>query len=321
MRTSVLVSLATLTFAVTVSASFQSNPALKRLPQGDHGIAARYPNDKGISRDPAVVFVDGFENSESIRSLRKTWGILIHDGNMRIVKGKNIANGGKNALELSVPKQESSLSIAIAKDLRVERDILFLRWYSKFDREFAVKSGSVHNGGSISAHYFQNGRATAGKKADGKNKFLASLENENTSGKSPGHLNVYCYHGEQRSQWGDHFFPSGRVLPFSSRPHPFGAQFVARKDVIPQRGRWYCYELMVKANTPGKRDGRIACWIDGKLVADFPNRRLRDVKSLKIDRVGLGLYIAKNEVRANKKWYDDVIAATKYIGPIKKHLR
>jgi len=46
--------------------------------------------------------------------------------------------------------------------------------------------------------------------------------------------------------------------------------------------RWYGYELMVQANTPGQRDGRVAIWIDGKLIADFLNVRLCDVNTLKI---------------------------------------
>ena len=33
------------------------------------------------------------------------------------------------------------------------------------------------------------------------------------------------------------------------------------------------------------------------------------------DPVGIGLYIADNSARANKKWYDDVVAAGSYIGP------
>jgi hypothetical protein len=33
----------------------------------------------------------------------------------------------------------------------------------------------------------------------------------------------------------------------------------------PDRDRWICYEFMVKANTPGQRDGRLAFWIDGRL--------------------------------------------------------
>ena len=72
--------------------------------------------------------------------------------------------------------------------------------------------------------------------------------------------------------------------------------------------------LMVKANTPGLRDGRIAIWIDGKLIADFPNLRLRDVSFLKIDQVELGLHIKSNTTRQNLNWYDDVVIARSYIG-------
>jgi hypothetical protein len=54
---------------------------------------------------------------------------------------------------------------------------------------------------------------------------------------------------------------------------------------------------MVRANTPGQRDGRIACWLDGKLIADFPNLRLRDVATLKMDRAGLMLHIKSNTTR------------------------
>jgi hypothetical protein len=84
---------------------------------------------------------------------------------------------------------------------------------------------------------------------------------------------------------------------------------------VPERGRWYCFEYMLKANTPGQRDGRVACWVDGKVIADYPNLRLRDIESLKIDRFSVGLYIADNRLRENKKWYDDLVAATSYIGP------
>jgi hypothetical protein len=90
---------------------------------------------------------------------------------------------------------------------------------------------------------------------------------------------------------------------------------VARPDLRQELGRWYCYELMLKANTPGERDGEIACWLDGKLIAHFPHLRLRDVAVLKINHAALDLHIRSNPTRANKKFYDDVVIATSYIGP------
>jgi len=74
--------------------------------------------------------------------------------------------------------------------------------------------------------------------------------------------------------------------------------------------------MMVKLNTPGQRDGRVAVWIDGSLVADFPNLRMRDTTSLKIDQVQLELHGKNNPVRSDKKWYDNVVIAESYIGPV-----
>jgi hypothetical protein len=72
---------------------------------------------------------------------------------------------------------------------------------------------------------------------------------------------------------------------------------------------------MVRANTPGQRDGRIALWLDGKFIADFKNLRLRDIPSLTIDRFDLALHIHSSTRAETRKWYDNVVAATSYIGP------
>jgi hypothetical protein len=75
---------------------------------------------------------------------------------------------------------------------------------------------------------------------------------------------------------------------------------VSRPDIVPELDRWYCYEYMVEANTPGARDGRITFWLDGVLAGDFPNLRLRDVDSLKIDRFGLSFHIGSNPAGETK---------------------
>ena len=68
-------------------------------------------------------------------------------------------------------------------------------------------------------------------------------------------------------------------------------------------GRWYSFELMVKANTPGQRDGRIAMWPDGQLLADFPNLRLRETTALTIDRFTLDLHVFRNNLAVARKWW------------------
>ncbi len=137
-----------------------------------------------------------------------------------------------------------------------------------------------------------------------------------TATASPGQLNMYVYHPEQRSNYGDHFFQNGDVMPNTSIKDDFGPNFVSRPTVIPSLDAWHCYELMVKANTPGLRDGRIAGWLDGVLVMDFMNLRLRDVSSLTLNRVGVGLHIGTNPNGVAKKWVDNVVVAKSYIGPL-----
>jgi hypothetical protein len=197
--------------------------------------------------------------------------------------------------------------------------VLFLRYYGKIMAPFDVV-GSSHNGAGISAHYFgPNNQATPGVPANGTNKYLVNLEmwRGDTSTASPGDLNTYVYWPEQRSNYGDHFFPNGDVMPNTSIKDDFGSKFVSRPNLVPSLDEWHCYELMVRANTPGQRDGRIAGWFDGKLVMDFMNLRLRDVASLTMNRIQVGLHIGTNPNGVAKKWVDNVVAAKSYIGPVK----
>jgi len=301
------------------SSGGQAHPAqTEDLPEGDNGIAANYPDDKGIASDPAVIFADDFESYGSGKDLSVNWNAGVYH-NAEIEKTAANVFTGAQSLRFTSPQQAAELSNGVQRAVFPERDLLFLRWHSKFESSFDVV-GSSHNGGLISAHYAKDGRATPGIPADGKNKFLIAYECWRGEEKepNPGKLNVYVYHPEQRSMYGDHFFPNGDVLPSSRTPGNFGRDFVKRPNIVPALGRWYAYEVMLRANTPGKRDGRIALWLDGKLIADFKNLRLRDTPSLTIDRFSLSLHIRSNPMAETRKWYDNVVAATSYIGPTVK---
>jgi hypothetical protein len=293
--------------------------ALPALPEGYTGIAAKYPGDVGIAGDSAVIFADDFESYAQAADIAKRWDNMYQNQYVSIATTAANVYAGKQALEFTLPQETAELSDAVEKIVSPELDVLFLRYYSKFQPPYDVV-GSSHNGSSISAHYEVGYTSTPGVPANGTNKFLANLENwrGDATTASPGDLNVYVYHPLQRSQWGDHFFPTGLVMPNTSIPFDFGPDFVSRPDFIPALDQWYGYELMVKANTPGETDGRIAAWVDGKLVMDFPNLRLRDVASLTIDRFALCFHIGSNPNGESKKWYDNVVAAKSYIGPLAK---
>jgi hypothetical protein len=281
------------------------------------GIAARYPGDVGIEEHPDVILADGFEDYAVPDDLYARWDAVYQVDQIAFATGDDDVFTGTQSLQFTVPQQESELSNAVDAILAEERDTLYLRYLAKFQPPYDVV-GSSHNGAMISAHYFIDGQATPGVPADGTNKFLVNLEHwrGEVETASPGLLNLYVYHPEQRSQWGDHFFPSGVVLPNSSVPGDFGPEFVARPEVPGTLGEWTCFEYMVHANTPGQRDGRVTVWVDGALVADFPNLRFRDVESLRLDRFGLSFHIGSNTAGESRRWYDNVVAATSYIGPV-----
>jgi hypothetical protein len=282
------------------------------------GISDNYPGDVGIEDDPNVIFADDFESYGAPSELNQKWDNFYQASGTSFSTEGDTVFAGRQSLEFTVPEQDDEMSNAVDKIINPELDQLYLRYYARFQAPYDVV-GSSHNGSSISAHYFNGNQATPGIRADGMNKFLVNLENwrgeEATA--SPGLLNVYVYHPTQRDDYGDHFFPTGLVMPNTSLPFDFGPDFVERPEVIPELDRWYCYEYLVKANTPDQLDGRITFWLDGELKADFPNLRLRDVASLTIDRMQLSFHIGSNPNGETKRWFDNVVAATQYIGPMR----
>lgn len=74
-------------------------------------------------------------------------------------------------------------------------------------------------------------------------------------------------------------------------------------------------EMMVKANTPGFKDGEQAFWIDGQKIGHWTGLRFRDSQILEVNCFWLLLFIHEN-TKINKIWYDEVVVSTSYIGPI-----
>ncbi len=291
---------------------------LPELPEGD-GIAAKYPGDRGIEEDPRVVFADGFEEIEGTRMAAvgqeqkgNRWDSSA--GTVTIVQEPEKVHTGSKAVQMTYEVPSSHNAVKQFKD---GFDTLHVRYYMKYHPEFP---GCHHTGMCILAGApgvtLAMGSAT-GVVPDGRSHYVALLDTlpprRRSTTPPPGNIDVYCYHMDQARKWGDLLFPTGEVMP-SENSWLFAENFVPRPNVNAERGRWYCYELMVQANTPGKRDGRVAFWVDGKLAGDFPNLRFRTDEALKPNHVIIVGHSSR--VQPNQTlWYDDVVAATSYIGP------
>lgn len=208
-----------------------------------------------------------------------------------------------------MPSTGSEVSNAIVKTINPGRDTLFLRAYTKFAPNYAGIN-SAHNGLRISANY-----TGPGTKPNGRNFMLVELQQVDYGEGSPGKTHIYVYHPEQKDNYGENWYPSGRTTNGDGPDGKFGPHFVARPETIPPRGQWICFELMVQLNTVGQRDGRVAVWQDGTLIADWQNIRFRDSTSVRLDEIQLENG-GQRSTQINDKWYDNVVVATSYIGPI-----
>jgi hypothetical protein len=289
------------------------------LPEGD-GLAAKYAGDEGIEDDPAVVFADGFEGIEDDAMAASgkdqqgnRWDTCANT--VTIVTDPDMVHTGNRAAQVTFDHVGSHNAV---KQFSPGVDTLFLRYYMKYHPEYP---GCHHTGMLILAGApgitLASGSAT-GVVPNGTNHFEALVDTtppgRHSTTPPPGNIDIYCYHMDQARKWGDLFYPTGDVMPEQNK-WLFAEDFVPRPNINVERSRWYCYELMLKANTPGQRDGRVAFWVDGKLAGDFPNLRFRTTEKLKPNHVIIVAHSSR--VRPNQTWwYDDVVAATSYIGPM-----
>jgi hypothetical protein len=305
-----------------VCATWNQAPPVSRLPEG-RGIAAPCPRDEGIKDHRSVLFADGFE---TVSGDRLTDGVLSEGddrshwnhawyhawGSCTVGRVSGSIRSGRQSLELSL---NGPGSIGLSKYLRPGRERIFLRYYVRYADDFP---GAHHVGGAVEARAPGVPHANPGVVANGSNKITVLLDHWSFEPgmTAPGPLVAYVYHMDQQHQWGEQFYPSGKIQPQENeRRKLFGPTFVSRPDLVPERGRWYCYELMAEAGAPTTRGGRVAFWVDGRLRADFPNLRFRTTKDLKLNRVDLGLYESRQNGRKSV-WFDDVVVATEYIGPM-----
>ena len=280
--------------------------AQQTLPSGKTGIAASYPNDVNIQNHANVLFADGFETYTSASQLTGSGNFSNYWNPSYVALDSSTFSGGTKSVRLRVPATSNSFGPGIEKRLSPEQDTLFMRVYTRFQVDYAGLR-DAHNGITISGRY-----PGPGIRPNGTDFFLVSIENSKGSEAEPGYTHAYVYHPEQDDLYGEHWFPDGTVVNGSQN---FGPSFIARPKVIPARGVWVCYEVLIKLNTPGTRDGRVAVWQDGDLIADWQNLRFRDVSTVRIDKIAIGNG-GKSSSQQNDKWYDNLVLATSYIGPI-----
>jgi hypothetical protein len=99
------------------------------------GIAARYPGDKNIASDPAVIFADDFESYTSPSQLTNKWDDAYQLRYTRIATETGHIFAGRKALEFSLPIRTTEVENALTKRLSPGQDRVFFRAYTNLMRD------------------------------------------------------------------------------------------------------------------------------------------------------------------------------------------
>jgi hypothetical protein len=319
-----------LLFAVMFSSSLVAADSAVVPPEGETGIAAKYKGDAGLAQDPSVVFSEDYEEA-SIDALKKRWDtIAAPERQISFEKDVPVGSAGKQSLLInSIGGLKSPFLYRRLMTDANGHDRLFVRFYVKFDGECAgLHHGPMKVGGNIAPQPWPMGGS--GKAPDGTDHFTVTAESYADAWR----WDFYNYWCRMRGVSGGNFW---------------GNDLVNDTDWKVVKDAWICVEQMIKLNTVGDADGELAFWIDGQLRRKdgqiishlgkgFPKGKwrgdswhpdpngeafegfeLRTVDNLRINYLLQQVYITKSAPESqNKVWYDDLVVATKYIGPMRK---
>jgi len=271
--------------------------AIVPLSVGDDArLAARYPADREIAGDEAVVAFVDFESDDWREDWsggeRETVSVVSEDAEhgFEPLQGKalriKVSAGGHYGASLQYPFKSRTGS---------EPEEIYFRYYLRLGSDWDPARGGKLPG--IGGTY---GRAGwGGRPSNGRNGWSARGQFKGqTDGKTP--IGFYCYHADMKGRYGSAWIWNDGGLGYL------------------ENNRWYCIEQYARMNTPGKNDGVLRGWVDGKLAFEKADVRMRDVPELKIECIWINVYHGGTWSAASDDhlFIDNVVIAKRYIGPM-----
>jgi hypothetical protein len=311
----------------TVPAPVAAVPAVSRPT--DATIAASYPGDVGIEKDPDVIFAEGFEGEALPQAAWEKPGgfydLKAYPALMRFTD-KEAAMGARS-LELVHPKD------AISPQWMHRRfegtDTVYVRLYRKFEKDWEWAPMGCHDTFLFAGEYVRPTSTDLTLYFDitGVNQSLPARVSvaDAVLNKQPVSILRSALQGAKEKSTLD--FGLGKAigtgedfkwyywLPFNTSAAP-----------VLEGGRWYCFEQMAKMNSaPGAKDGEVRMWTDGVLVTEMTGLTLRDEahKAIQWNHWMLGPRYGGRDFKGGpskelKSWIDGVIVAKRRVGMAKK---
>jgi hypothetical protein len=266
------------------------------------GISSRYPNDVGIRNDPAVIYATGFDSASWLTN------DLPSGTRLRYVGGSDLTDrptwtgteafagaGSLQYLLLAGTNKPNLMEISGFPPV----DEVYMRWYRKYDPSFRWGFQSAKNNGV----YAQNpiDAVDACIQPNGFDKYSFRVQDERRNASSGDFYGaLYSYHPDADNGGCGEWYSQNRG----------GIKYQ-------QPGRWYSYEIYLKANTVGQSNGIIRLWVDGELRGEITGLRFRLTDTLKINKISMyGSSGGSDTPNTQYIWDDNLVLAREYIGPM-----
>jgi len=292
--------------AAVVSALAIGLPLLAK--PAEVGIAAGYPGDRGLGEDARVVLFEDFE-SGGVADLPARWDELRNPANLSLVPD---SPAGGRSLRIAGTAGGGHLYTR----LPAAQQRLYLRYYVKYGPASYHHAGAWVGGYKPPTAWPQGG---AGERPAGNERFTFGFEPVGAELR----WDSYAYWMGMRADGSGAFWGNTLLNDASLRVQP---------------DRWTCVEILLEMNDPPETSGGVlAVWIDGVRVAHlgpgfpvgiwsggafrpdpagepFEGFRWRSDPALAINFVWLQLYTTSDP--SGTVWFDQVVAASEYVGPI-----
>lgn len=309
-------------------------------PEPGAGIASRYAHDRGIGEDPAVIFNEDFEQA-SLERIGLRWDTVRNVEVMSLSSDVPSGSGGKQSLLMS-QLAEKGTGGDLYRQLGDGYDKLYTRMYVKF----ADDCEPVHHfgtcvGGNNPATRWPSVRA--GQPTKGDESFWLGVEPFG----SRWQWDYYVYWCDMRGSpprgqtWGNSFIHDDTLkvrrgqwtcIEVMVRINDVGdtngelALWIDGRQVSHlgkgfPRGKWVFDKFLPGQEGDGVRWNQTTGdreYFKTSAGGDpFEGFRFRTAEPLQVNFLWLYLYITKGtRGHANRVWFDDVVLATEYIGPL-----
>ncbi len=346
------VGIATVVIVCAMAFSDQQQTEQKMVSEG-FGISAKYPGDVGIEKDEDVVFVESFETG-GIGDFKSRWDNVSNDGGKVMSFSEDIpeASSGKRALSMTATRGENSGG-HLFRVFKPGNDRLYARFYVRFALDYGFNHHFVKLQGAIDPPSYPTGGA-GNRPTDSWTTGIepAGASHHKYPAKAfppPGIWHFYTYWIEMRSWqgpdgtsfYGNNFEPKDPII--IPRDRWICVEFSVKMNSSPEESdgeqTFWIDGKPVGHFAPGSV---IGYWMRDKFRLDetderakaFEGFRWRKDMRLNVNKFWLLHYVSENAFKKNDEyaaehpnflintdtatvWFDDIVIAKKYVGPIK----